>query len=124
MSDTTNNIYVENIKRHAYIVMLHLVSQRHSTFKDIRDLLCLKMEHGFPSWDISRMVLSSIFRKIGEPEDEWQEEIPRINTFVFKDNGKRSSCIYEKVFGIENKDLQPTSEQIGEYAARIAVYSK
>ena len=95
MSDTTNNIDVENIKMHAYIVMLHLISQKHSTFIDIRDLLCLKMERGFPQVYISKMVLGSIFQKIGELEDEWQEEIPRINAFVFKDNGTCSSYICE-----------------------------
>ena len=105
---------------HAYIVMLHLVSRRHSTFNEVKDLLSLNVKSGFPQGYIIS-VLENIAEKIIELKGEWDEYIPMINAHVFKEDGTYSHWVCEKVFGLSK---QPTPQQNAEYATRIAAYPK
>lgn len=122
MPDTTSNIETENIKMHAYIVMLHLVYRKDSTFNEVKDLLSLNVKSGFPQGYIIS-VLENIVQKINELKDEWDEYIPMINVNVFKEDGTYSPWVCERVFGLA-KDKQPTPRVIAEYAARINAYPK
>ena len=103
--------------------MLHLISVKKSNFKEIRDLLCIKMEKGFPSSYISKQVLGKlggivkIIEGIG-----WDKDIPLPNAFVFDKNGKFTSFICEYVFG--DKDNQPSEEDAKAYFQRVISYPR
>ena len=102
----------------AYIVLLHLVSQGWATFADIRDLL---------GWDIFKMgvalsIIAYINEKLIALSEEWGEDVPHINAFMFiTGSGECSSYICENVFGCDDGE-QPSPRQIAEYAKKIATY--
>ena len=101
----------------AYIVLLHLVSQGWATFSDIRDLL---------GWEIfkqaeARRIVAHINSKLPALSEEWGEDIPRINAFMFNRHGKCTSYICTEVFDCDNGE-QPAPLQIAEYAKKIATY--
>ena len=51
---------------HAYVVMLHLVSQGYTDFTELKELLCLDYYGNYYG-----TLLEHIFRKIAELEEEW-----------------------------------------------------
>jgi len=122
MSQTNPNPK-ENRPMHAYIVMLHLVSQKHSTFKEIKELLSFEVKRGFPQAKIMN-VLGYIFERIKDLSDEWDEFIPIINALVFVDKGLCTSYICEKVFELTEKGQQPTTQQIAKYAVSVTAYPR
>ena len=67
----------------AYIVLLHLVSQGWATFKDIRHLV------GWDVWKQSEAIriMAHINHKILDLSEDWEEDIPRINAFMFEAPG-------------------------------------
>lgn len=116
----TNNIDPENLPIHRYVTMLHLISVKKSNFIEIRDLLCIKMEKGFPSVYISKQVLGGII-KIIEGID-WDKDIPLPNVFVFDRDGKFTSFICEYVFG--DRDNQPDEQEANDYFQRVTSYPR
>ena len=74
----------------AYIVLLHLVSQGWANFADIRDLL---------GWDIFKMgvalsIIAYINEKLIALSEEWGEDVPHINAFMFRtDSGECSTSV-------------------------------
>ena len=101
----------------AYIVLLHLVSQGWATFGDFTNLL---------SWDVwkqseARRIVAHINSKLPALSEEWEEDIPLINAFVFDRFGKCSSYICENIFDCD-EGKQPSPRQITEYAKKIATY--
>ena len=101
----------------AYIVLLHLVSQGWATFSDIRDLL---------GWEIfkqaeARRIVAYINSKLPALSEEWGEDIPRINAFMFNRRGKCTSYVCEEIFDCDDGE-QPTPLQIAEYTKKIATY--
>ena len=101
----------------AYIVLLHLVSQGWATFTDIRDLV------GWDVWKQSeaQRIVAHINNRLPKLSEEWGEEIPHINAFVFNRFGKCTSYICENVFGCDEGE-QPSARQIAEYSKKIATY--
>ena len=101
----------------AYIVLLHLVSQGWATFTDIRDLL------GWDVWKQSeaQRVIAHINQRIIALSGAWDEEIPRVNAFMFDRFGKCTSYVCEEIFGCDDGQ-QPSARQIAEYAKKIAAY--
>jgi len=71
-----------NMPMHAYVVMLHLVSQGYSDFTEIRKVLCRESPR---SYYIT--ILDHIFRKLQGLEEEWGESIPPITALVFNIDG-------------------------------------
>ena len=107
-------------KMHAYVIMLHLRSKGWTNFAEIWKLL---------SWDgpknhyVSNSCLAYIDTTIRTLQKEWNEDIPRINAFVFTGKTECTDSICKNIFG--NKDgSQPSEKQIAEYAAKIAAYPK
>ena len=102
----------------AYIVLLHLVSQGWAKFSDIRDLLgweSYRYGHG-------KSVIAYINDRLPELSEEWNEDIPHINAFMFlTDSGKCSGYICQEVFGCDEGE-QPSPRQIVEHAKKIATY--
>ena len=103
----------------AYVVLLHLVSQKSAKFTDIRDLLF---------WDVWKQseairVMAHINHRLLDLSEEWGEEIPRINAFMFEKEGFCTSYVCENIFKTENGN-QPTPRQIAEYADFIYSYDK
>ena len=103
----------------AYVVMLHLVSQKRAKFTDIRDLLF---------WDVWKQaeairVMAHINHRLLDLSEEWGEEIPRINAFMFEKEGFCTSYVCENIFKTEQGN-QPTPRQIAEYADAIYFYDK
>ena len=103
----------------AYVVMLHLVSQKRAKFTDIRDLLF---------WDVWKQaeairVMAHINHRLLDLSEEWGEEIPRINTFMFEKEGFCTSYVCENIFKTEQGN-QPRPRQIAEYADAIYFYDK
>ena len=101
----------------AYIVLLHIVSQGWANFTDIRDLL---------GWDefergIALDILVHINERLPRLSQEWGEDIPYINALVFTRDGKCTSYVCENIFNC-NEEEQPSSQQITEYAKKIAAY--
>ena len=102
----------------AYIVLLHLVSQGWANFADIRDLL---------GWEIFKMavaqrIVGHINEKLFVLSDEWGEDIPHINAFMFiTGSGECSSYICENIFDCDDGE-QPSPRQIAQYAKKIADY--
>ena len=109
---TTTNTPME-----AYIMMLHLVSQKWAYLTDIKDLLF------WEKFELSGAVkvLEYINDKITELSDEWGEVIPFINMFVFKKEGSATTWVCEHFFD-KDYEKQPTPQQIAEYAAKIGAY--
>ena len=101
----------------AYIVLLHLVSQGWAKFSDMRDLLgweSYRQGHG-------QNVIAYINNRLPKLSKEWGEEIPHINAFMFRRDGKCSDYIRENVFGCGEGE-QPSPRQIAAYAKKIATY--
>ena len=101
----------------AYIVLLHLVSQGWAKFTDIRDLL------GWDVWKQSeaQRVIAHINHKILSLSEAWDEEIPRVNAFMFDRFGKCTSYVCEEIFGCDDGQ-QPSARQIVEHTKKIAAY--
>ena len=101
----------------AYIVLLHLVSQGWATFRDIQDIL------GWKTWKqaVAINIVAYINSKLPELSEEWGEEIPQINVFMFNLDGECTSYVCEKIFGRDEGE-QPSPRQIAEYAKKIATY--
>ena len=101
----------------AYIVLLHLVSQGWATFSDIRDLL---------GWERYRnghgqSIIAHINNKLSTLSEEWGEEVPHINAFMFNRHGGCSAYICAEVFDCD-EGQQPSPRQVAEYAKKIATY--
>ena len=102
----------------AYIVLLHLVSQGWANFADIRDLL---------GWDIFKMgvalsIIAYINEKLIALSEEWGEDVPHINAFMFiTGSGECSDFIAANIFGGDD-GKQPSPRQIAQYAKKIASY--
>ena len=103
---------------HSYVVMLHLVRKKVSTFKELANLLGRKQAGNH----LPNNVLGGIHRKIASLEDEWDEKIPKINALVFTEDGTLTSSGREILTGDEN--IQPTAKQIAEFTASVANYDK
>ena len=102
----------------AYIVLLHLVSQGWASFADIMHLLGWKHYYQMNA----QRIVAHINNRLPKLSEEWGEEIPRINAFVFiTGSGKCSSYICEHIFGLA-EGRQPSARQITEYAKKIADY--
>ena len=101
----------------AYIVLLHLVSQGWANFKDIEYLL------GWDGWDREEAIdiVAHINHRILDLSEAWDEDIPRINAFVFKDGGKWTSYPCKEIFKCD-KNEQPSPRQVVEYAQKVAAY--
>ena len=101
----------------AYIVLLHLVSQGWAMFSDIRPLV------GWDVWKRSeaQRIIAHVNHKILDLSEVWDEDIPRINAFMFKHPGICSDYVCEEIFGCGEGE-QPTPLQIAEYAKRITTY--
>ena len=106
-----------NMPMHAYVVMLHLVSQGYSDFTEMRKVLCRESTGHY-----YRHILAHICDKMRELEEEWGESIPRITALVFNTNGSASKWPCEFLTG--SRDIQPTLKQIAELAASVAAYDK
>ena len=108
-----------NVKRHAYIIMLHLRSQGWTNFTEIRKLF---------GWEKMKMGLAissvaHINNGIDYLREEWGEDIPKMNVFVFTGVTECTPYTCENVFG--NADgSQPRPKEIAEYAVKIAAYPK
>ena len=101
----------------AYVVLLHLVSQGWATFRDIQDIL------GWETWKqaVAINIVAYINAKLPDLSEEWGEDIPMINVFMFNRNGKCTSYVCQEIFGCDEGE-QPTPRQIAEYAKKIATY--
>ena len=101
----------------AYIVLLHLVSQGRATFSNIRHLV------GWDVWKRSeaQRIIAHITHKILALSEVWDEDIPRINAFMFEHPGICSKYVCPEIFGCDY-ETQPTPLQISEYAKKIATY--
>ena len=106
-----------NREMEAYIVLLHLVSQGWVIFGDIRYLV------GWDVWKQSeaQRIIAHINQKILALSEAWDEDIPRINAFMFERFGRCTSYVCEIIFGCD-AGQQPSPFQIAEYAKRIATY--
>lgn len=107
------------IKMGAYVIMLHLRSQGWTSFTEIWKLLGWQRFYG----EMARHRVGHINAMIMYLSEEWSEDIPRINAFVFTKETKCTSYICEHVFG-KDKDEQPCPKEIAEHAAKIAAYPK
>lgn len=103
----------------AYIVMLHLVSQKSAKFTDIRYLSF------WDKWKHSEAirVMAHINQRLLKLSEEWDEEIPHINAFMFDKDGRCTSYVVENIFKLA-EGSQPTPRQIAEYADAIYSYDK
>ena len=106
-----------NMPMHAYVVMLHLVSQGYSDFTEMRKVLCRESPGSYYI-----KILAHIVKKIKELEEEWDESIPRINALVFKTDGTATTRYCEVLTG--DRNVQPTPKQVAELAASVAAYDK
>ena len=108
-----------NVKMHAYVIMLHLRSQGWTNFTEIRKLFCSK-----------RMKMGLFINSVGYINstidylrEEWGEDIPKMNAFVFTGETECTPYVCENVFGNEDGS-QPRPKEVAEYAAKIAAYPK
>lgn len=108
----------DNTKREMYITLLHLVHQKTSTFKEL--LILLDRKPGFDALHIARNVLGGIYRKIKQLESEWNEKIPKINVFIFGDDGKVTSWVVGEIY----EGVTPTQEQIDADIDSMKTYDK
>lgn len=101
----------------AYIVLLHLVSQGWATFGDIRYLV------GWDVWKQSEAIriMAHINQKILDLSEQWDEDIPPINVFMFDQFGNCTRYVCQEIFECDDGQ-QPTPLQIAEYAKKIATY--
>lgn len=106
-----------SLPMHAYVVMLHLVSQGYSTFIEMRNVLC---REGPGTYYIT--ILAHIVKKIAVLEDEWGESIPPITALVFNSDGNASKWACQEFTG--SGENQPTLQQITELVASVAAYDK
>ena len=106
-----------NMPMHAYVVMLHLISQGYSDFTEMRKVLCRESPG---SYYIT--ILDHIFRKLQGLEEEWGESIPPITALVFNTDGRAPKWTCEVLTG--DGETQPTAKQIAELAASVAAYDK
>lgn len=107
-----------NMPMHAYVVMLHLVSQGHINFTEIREVLCRES----PGSSYYIRILTHLVKEIDRLEREWGESIPPITALVFNTNGTAPRWTREVLTG--NSETQPTLQQIAELAASVAAYDK
>ena len=107
-----------NMPMHAYVVMLHLVSQRYS---DFTEMMMKVLGYGQVGSYAGR-ILAYIVEKIKELEEEWDESIPRITYLIFKTDGTATEWPCKRLTG--DKNVQPTLKQIAELAASVAAYDK
>ena len=106
-----------NMPMHAYVVMLHLVSQGHINFTEMRKVLCRESPGSYYI-----QILAYLVKEIGQLEREWGESIPPITALVFNTNGTAPKWAREILTG--NSETQPTLQQIAELAASVAAYDK
>ena len=106
-----------NMPMHAYVMMLHLVSQRYSDFTEMRKVLCRESPG---SYYIT--ILDYIFKKLQGLEEAWGEIIPPITALVFNTDGRAPKWTCEVLTG--DGETQPTAKQIAELAASVAAYDK
>ena len=101
----------------AYIVLLDLVSRGWATFKDIEHLV------GWNVWKQSEAIriMAHINHKILDLSEVWDEDIPRINAFMFNRFGKCTTYVCKEIFGCDEAE-QPSPRQIVEYAQKVAAY--
>ena len=102
---------------HAYVVMLHLVSQGYSDFTEIRKVLCRESPG---SYYIT--ILDDIVKKIERLEETWGESIPPITALVFNTDGRAPKWACEVLTG--DGETQPTAKQVAKLAASVAAYDK
>ena len=107
-----------NMPMHAYVVMLHLVSQGYSDFTEMMVKVLGYEQVG----SYAGKILAYIIRKIEKLEEEWGESIPRITYLIFKTNGTATKWPCIRLTGDEK--VQPTLKQIAELAASVAAYDK
>ena len=108
------------IKMDAYVIMLHLRSQGWTNTAEIWKLL---------GWDqfyngMAQHRVAHIDRMIMYLSEQWGEDIPRINAFVFSRETKCTDYICKAVFGTSGEEEQPYPKEIAEHAAKIAAYPK
>ena len=119
MNEPKPNPRDPKIKMDAYIIMLHLCSQGWTKTTEIWKLLGWnqylqqKARHRYAY--INHMIL--------HPSELWNEDIPRINAFIFLKDGKCLDYPHKHIFR-KNNGEQPTRKEIDEYAAKIAAYPK
>ena len=106
-----------NMPMHAYVVMLHLVSQGYSDFTEIRKVLC---RESVGTYYIT--ILDDIVKKIERLEEAWGESIPPITALVFNTDGRAPKWSCEVLTG--DGDVQPTAKQVALLAASVAAYDK
>lgn len=121
MTNETHNIDMDNLPMHSYVTMLHLIAVKKSNFIELRDLLCIKMEAGFPIAYLRNM-LGGIIKVIEDISAEWDENIPLPNAFVFDRHGKYTSHICEYVFG--DRENQPDAQVADDYFERVISYPR
>ena len=102
---------------HAYVVMLHLVSQGYTDFTELKEVLSLDYYD-----DYYTDLLERIGRQIASLETQWDESIPLITALVFKTDGTVPESICETLTG--NGQTQPTAKQIAELTASVAAYDR
>ena len=103
----------------AYSVMLHLVCHKTAQFTDIQ-VLCF-----WDQWKRSEAgrVMAHINHRLTELSNEWGEDIPHINVFMFHKNGTCSKYVCEHIFKLP-EGQQPAPRQVAEYAKIIYTYPK
>ncbi|MCY4404345.1 MAG: hypothetical protein OXD54_17405 [Candidatus Poribacteria bacterium] len=102
---------------HAYVVMLHLVSQGYSNFTEMRQLLSRESQGTYYI-----TILDYIVKKINILEKEWEETIPPITALVFNTDGSAAKWVCEILTG--DSTTQPTLQQIAELSLSVATYDK
>lgn len=101
----------------AYIVLLHLLSQK---WMNLGDMIKLFGWKHYQRGDAQETV-GHVNNKIKGLSEEWGEDIPHINAFAFKNNGDCTAYICENIFETQE---WPTPQQIAKYAYRIVSYDK
>lgn len=108
-----------NYAMHAYIIMLHLRSQGWTNFTEIWKLFCWEA----PKNHFVMNCVGYIDVTIDRLREEWGEDIPKINAFVFKKETECTSYICRNVFRLSEGE-QPPPKEIAAHAAAIAAYPK
>ena len=88
----------------AYIVMLYLVSHKSGQFTDIQTLSF------WDQWKHSEAirVMAHIHHRLLELSEEWGEDIPHINVFMFRGDGTCTPYVCMDVFKLPEGE-QPTA---------------
>ena len=117
--EKANHLSQYNKPVEAYIVMLYLVSHKSGQFTDIQALSF------WDQWKQSEAirVMAHINHRLSELSNEWGEDIPHINAFMFYGDGTCSTYVCEHIFKLPEGE-QPTPRQIAEYAKAIYTYPK